>query len=536
MPVDYYGQFNPDLGDLLGLQAKAAKANASTDPAAAPTAAPLFPNAPDMTGAPNATIDWESAKAAGDKLGVDLGLGARPPAEPSRPAAPVAAGSSPEFVARSAAEQNAALASVQEQQAPKAPSFATGLPMQAVAGVKQGLAGVEQAQASQAMANNAAVQANIDAAQQELDATKKINEIERQKIQAQAQGEAERARVMQEHQAKIDAGMKEHYDNVTNLKDQVAKAKIDPKRLFNDMGAWSKIGLAISIAMSEVGRAIAGQGGPNPVMGMIYKAIDDDVAQQANAQAGLKEQLGEAKAEVPEALQRFANEGNQLQAGVLARTQAAIKALDAQIPDTKDMQATAAYNRMRGELLQRAGELEAKMAADRMDSIKQAADTQLAAGSQLLREREATANAAEKGQPKAKSIAADTVAAIAALNEIDKASSESNAQWLAKVPLVGDFLGELTSKVGLTDYVGQDELEALRNAAKPAVAAALGFPSRMTPEREKQLNEMIPIKVGMSRKQIISGLKDVLKRNLEIQQSGGVGYREPEDLSQYEEP
>ena len=73
-----------------------------------------------------------------------------------------------------------------------------------------------------------------------------------------------------------------------DLYKSVAAGKIDPNRMWSNAGTGSKIGMLASILVSGLGSGLSGQ--PNMAMGVINKAIDNDIDAQ-KADLGRKQNL-----------------------------------------------------------------------------------------------------------------------------------------------------------------------------------------------------------------------------------------------------
>lgn len=118
-------------------------------------------------------------------------------------------------------------------------------------------------------------------------------------IQAQANAEsdaqrqiakavADNAKIQQQqfdnYKQASDAVMQDHQ----NLTNDLANSKIDPKRMWNNMGTANKISAAIGMFLGGIGAAQTG--GPNQALGLIQKGIEQDIEAQ-KADLGKKETL-----------------------------------------------------------------------------------------------------------------------------------------------------------------------------------------------------------------------------------------------------
>ncbi len=88
---------------------------------------------------------------------------------------------------------------------------------------------------------------------------------------AQADQIAKQQAIYQEEHAKIDSEHKDLVDAITNQ-------KIDPNRLYNNMGTENKIVAAIAVALGGAGAGLIGQ--PNTALAVIQKSIDRDIEAQ----------------------------------------------------------------------------------------------------------------------------------------------------------------------------------------------------------------------------------------------------------------
>lgn len=121
---------------------------------------------------------------------------------------------------------------------------------------------------------------------------------EQQKSKEMAAVYEDQAKQMQEQQqnyaaehAKIDAEHKQ-------LLDAVMKERVDPNRLFTNMGTGNKILAAISIGLSGIGAGLQGPGAKNMAMEVIQKSIDRDIEAQ-------KAELGKKNTLLSENLRRY---------------------------------------------------------------------------------------------------------------------------------------------------------------------------------------------------------------------------------------
>lgn len=100
-----------------------------------------------------------------------------------------------------------------------------------------------------------------------------------------------------EKAAKVHKKVAEHDEKMSKLRAELAEAKVDPNNYWSSKSTGKKVGLAFAIALSGIGRAIAGRDtSKNAVIDMIDAAIEKDIqAQVFNIQkkrGDLKDQQG----------------------------------------------------------------------------------------------------------------------------------------------------------------------------------------------------------------------------------------------------
>jgi hypothetical protein len=92
-----------------------------------------------------------------------------------------------------------------------------------------------------------------------------------------------------EHEAAVGAQMakvEELDTEAARLRAEVAQQKVDPDQWWANKTTGQRIGLALATGLTAMAQTWQGQGGSNPVMAMIERAIDRDVAaQRANIQS-----------------------------------------------------------------------------------------------------------------------------------------------------------------------------------------------------------------------------------------------------------
>src|SRR5690606_25487045 len=85
-------------------------------------------------------------------------------------------------------------------------------------------------------------------------------------------------------------------------------ATIDRGRLWKNMSTGRRILAAIGLGLSALGQARSRQGGPNPALQIILKAIEDDVADQRAAIAKKGAAVEQQRGLYKEFLGRLGNE------------------------------------------------------------------------------------------------------------------------------------------------------------------------------------------------------------------------------------
>jgi hypothetical protein len=125
--------------------------------------------------------------------------------------------------------------------------------------------------------------ANIDrelALQQQLD--DRLAAIERNQLAMRAQ-QADAVRAVQEQEARlgaVQAKRDEYVSRLNAITDDLGTAKINPNRVWEDMGTGGRILAAIAMGIGAIG---AGEGGTNYAMQLIQARIDRDIEAQKAA-------------------------------------------------------------------------------------------------------------------------------------------------------------------------------------------------------------------------------------------------------------
>lgn len=93
--------------------------------------------------------------------------------------------------------------------------------------------------------------------------------------------------------AKEEAARQKRFEEMRAQKEEAvdrwANYKVDPGRRWKDLSTGRKIAAGIAVALSALGDALQRKSGPNVALGIINKAIEDDV----NMQVAERQQLGE---------------------------------------------------------------------------------------------------------------------------------------------------------------------------------------------------------------------------------------------------
>ena len=120
-----------------------------------------------------------------------------------------------------------------------------------------------------------------------------------------------------EKAAKIEKKVADHDAKMATLRAELAEAKVDPNNYWSNKSTGKKVGLAFAIALSGIGRAIAGRDtSKNAVINMIDAAIEKDIAAQV---FNINKKRGDLKDQQGIVALLFARLGNMRQATAQAR-------------------------------------------------------------------------------------------------------------------------------------------------------------------------------------------------------------------------
>lgn len=121
----------------------------------------------------------------------------------------------------------------------------------------------------------------------------KLDELQAEKVEREAEREQERLKV----EADLDQATKD-----------LGSTKIDPKRFWANKSTGEKILAGLTLAISGYAQGLAGRGGPAPALQMMQKAMNDDIADQKSQYGIKKEELGGKKSAYGRMLDKYKNE------------------------------------------------------------------------------------------------------------------------------------------------------------------------------------------------------------------------------------
>jgi hypothetical protein len=153
-----------------------------------------------------------------------------------------------------------------------------------------------------AAAHKAEIQAQVDVTRATVDAQRAQSDIYKQQLEKQQADEVAARQQEASRRSALDAKMAEINGAVDDLK----SSKIDPQRVWHNMGTGQKIGMALSMALGAFGASLTH--GPNFAKEMFDKKVDDDIASQKEEIAKRKDLVGLKNNQLAQLMQRGLDE------------------------------------------------------------------------------------------------------------------------------------------------------------------------------------------------------------------------------------